>query len=89
VGRQDFLKVGFGHAQNGGVPMGVYIVGAGIAVQDGHIAKPYTWLHVGESDLLAPTRRVLLTRTAPLAHAIQSSAGVAPGGYQIAVFEVV
>jgi len=50
------LKVGFGHAQDGGLAMGVHIVGASVAIQNGHIAKPNAGLHIGEGDLFARQR---------------------------------
>ena len=86
VGGQDFLEIGFGHAQNAGLPMGVPIVGAGIAVQNGHIAKPNPWLHISEGDLFARQRGAAdPDRALGTGHPLLGR--VATGGDQIAVLE--
>ena len=54
--RQNSLEIVPGHTQNGGVAMRVSIVGAAVAVQNGHIAKPNAGLDVGEGDLFARQR---------------------------------
>ncbi len=53
---QNFLEIGLGHAQDGGVAMGIGIVGAPVAVEDRHVAKPDARLDVGQRDLLARDR---------------------------------
>ena len=50
---QDFLEIGFCHAQGSGVAMRVGVMGASVAVKNTDIAKPDAWLHIGQGDLLA------------------------------------
>jgi hypothetical protein len=83
---QNFLEVGLGHAQDGGVAMCIGIVRAPVAVEDGHVAKPDARLHIGQRDLLA--------RDGGGAHPHRAArAGnpllgrVAAGGYEAAVLE--
>jgi hypothetical protein len=54
--RQDFLEVGLGHVQRGGVAVSVAVVRATVSVEDRHIAKPNARLHIGQGDLLARYR---------------------------------
>jgi hypothetical protein len=49
----ESLEIGLGHAQDGGVAMGIGIVRAPVAVEDRHIAEPDARLHIGQRDLLA------------------------------------
>ena len=53
VRRKNFLEVGLGHAQDGGVAVRIGIVGAPVAIEDGHLAKPHARLHIGQRNLLA------------------------------------
>ena len=50
---QDFLEIGARHAQQGAVAVGIDIVGAAVAVEHRHVAKPDAGLDVGQRDLLA------------------------------------
>ena len=81
---QNFLEIGFGHAQCGGAAMRIGVVGALLAIEDRHIAKPDAGLDIGQRDLLA--------RDGGRAHpdgafgAGQPFLGrIAPGGDQVAV----
>jgi len=53
---QNFLEVGLGHIQGGGVAVCIAIVRAPVAVEDRDIAKPDAWLHVSQRDLFARHR---------------------------------
>ena len=50
---QNFLEIGFCHAQGGGVAVRIGVMGAPVAVKNADIAKPNAWLHIGQSNLLA------------------------------------
>jgi hypothetical protein len=47
------LEIGLGHAQDGGLAMGIGIVRAPVAVEHRHVAEPDARLHIGQRDLLA------------------------------------
>ena len=50
---QNFLEIGFRHAQNRALAVRIGIVRASVAVEDGDIAKPDAWLDIGQGDLFA------------------------------------
>jgi len=53
---QDLFEVGLGHAQDGGVAVGIGIVRAPVPVEDRHVAEPDARLDVGQRDLFARDR---------------------------------
>ncbi|MPN54993.1 hypothetical protein SDC9_202672 [bioreactor metagenome] len=83
---QDFVEVGFGHAQHRGVAVGIAIVRAPVAVEDRHVAEPDARLHIGERDLLAGDGGGAHPHRAPRARN-PLLGRVAAGGNQAAVLE--
>ena len=56
MGGQDFFEIGFGDTHDGAFAVGIGIVRAPVAVQDGDFAKPDARFDIGEGDLLARNR---------------------------------
>ena len=80
-----FAQVGTGHTQNGGDPVGIGIVRASVAVEDGDIAKPDARFYVGQGDLLA-RKRGGTDPHSPASARNPLLGNIASGGNQVAVF---
>jgi len=83
---QYFFEIGLGHAIYRGFAMRVGIVGAPVAIENGYVAKPNPWLHVGQGNLFARYRDRADPHR-PLGAGNPFFGRLAPRTDQVAVFE--